>query len=404
MGLLLGGREGGREGGRARREGKEGERKRLDLDSGNPLLTPHYPVRAKDYANADFYYGLFYAVYAGTNAAMSLAAGVMVDRLGARVCTFMFLSLCLLGQIVYGLAPILPLASRSQYGVALAARFLFGLGGGSVREIGVVGRGGGIQGLRGSKDKTRLTASHRIPSHRIASHPSPPSHTHVLLQITVAQNAITTEWFRGHELAMAFGCTLTVSRLGSVVNFDATTWVFDTLASSYGVDAPSNTCGATSGNETLHSSSSPSFSPSPSTLPSPSPSPSSSPSPALDASPGCLRALSWTMLTGAALIFISMAAALSFYRISVVAEAEQEEAEANERTALLAGSGDDENTTGDGDLDSAVSPRLFFSPHRVNTLTAKGEEERGKAGESAGCCAFLGDTLVRISHLPAPFW
>ena len=53
----------------------------------------------------------------GTNAAMSLAAGVMVDRLGARVCTFIFLSLCLLGQIVYGLAPVLPLSSNSQYGL-----------------------------------------------------------------------------------------------------------------------------------------------------------------------------------------------------------------------------------------------------------------------------------------------
>ena len=45
--------------------------------------------------------------------------------------------------------------------------------------------------------------------------------------ITISQNQITAGWFHGKELAMAFGFTLTVSRVGSVVNFDLTPWLYD---------------------------------------------------------------------------------------------------------------------------------------------------------------------------------
>ena len=41
------------------------------------------------------------------------------------------------------------------------------------------------------------------------------------------QNTITTRWFAGKELALAFGCTLTISRIGSVVNFSATTAMYN---------------------------------------------------------------------------------------------------------------------------------------------------------------------------------
>jgi len=62
-------------------------------------------------------------------------------------------------QALYALGPSLDVSGGAQYTIMFIGRFLFGLGGGS---------------------------------------------------ITIAQNAITTSWFKGKELAMAFGCTLTV--------------------------------------------------------------------------------------------------------------------------------------------------------------------------------------------------
>ena len=37
--------------------------------------------------------------------------------------------------------------------------------------------------------------------------------------LQVVQNRITAFWFKGKELALAFGLTLSFSRLGSVLNF-----------------------------------------------------------------------------------------------------------------------------------------------------------------------------------------
>lgn len=44
--------------------------------------------------------------------------------------------------------------------------------------------------------------------------------------ISIVQNTITAIYFRGKELALAFGITLTVSRLGSVINYDLTTIIY----------------------------------------------------------------------------------------------------------------------------------------------------------------------------------
>lgn len=41
----------------------------------------------------------------------------------------------------------------------------------------------------------------------------------VSLSVPVVQNRITAFWFKGKELALAFGLTLAFSRLGSVLNF-----------------------------------------------------------------------------------------------------------------------------------------------------------------------------------------
>jgi len=68
------------------------------------------------------------------------------------------------------------ISGKSRYAVMFIGRFIFGLGGGS---------------------------------------------------ITIVQNAITAHWFKNKELAMAFGITLTMSRLGSVINYDLTTLVYN---------------------------------------------------------------------------------------------------------------------------------------------------------------------------------
>ena len=107
---------------------------------------------------------------------MSLCAGVMVDKLGKTVSTFLFVAFCLIGSGVYALgAYMVNLSPGVRYGIMFGGRFIFGLGGGP---------------------------------------------------ITIVQNAYTATWFTGHELAMAFGCTLTISRVGSVVNYDLTPTIY----------------------------------------------------------------------------------------------------------------------------------------------------------------------------------
>jgi MFS family permease len=129
------------------------------------------------------WYTLFYTIYAWTNMCMALVAGVLVDRIGARRSGFLFLSLCLLGASLFALgASVLSWSGKTRYIVMFVGRFIFGLGGGS---------------------------------------------------ITIVQNAITAKWFKGKELAFAFGCTLTISRIGSVVNYDGTPAIFNTFEAAH---------------------------------------------------------------------------------------------------------------------------------------------------------------------------
>ena len=129
------------------------------------------------------YYNLFYTIYAWTNMCMSLVAGVLVDRIGTRASGFLFLSLCLVGSSLFALGATMRHSSgTTRYVVMFIGRFIFGLGGGS---------------------------------------------------ITIVQNAITAKWFKGKELALAFGCTLTISRIGSVVNYDATPALYNSAETAY---------------------------------------------------------------------------------------------------------------------------------------------------------------------------
>ena len=125
-------------------------------------------------------YNLFYAVYSWTNMATSLLAGLLVDKYGVVPAVFLFLSFCFVGQSIwsYG-ASLESTTSGTRFVIMFAGRFIFGMGGGS---------------------------------------------------ITIAQNAITAYWFAGRELAMAFGLTLSVARLGSALNFNLTTFIFQSFA------------------------------------------------------------------------------------------------------------------------------------------------------------------------------
>jgi MFS family permease len=133
------------------------------------------------------YYNLFYLVYAWTNMVFSLFSGVLVDRWGLHKSMFLYITFCLLGSSLYAVAPVLPVTSLAQYILMLGGRIVFGVGNGSV---------------------------------------------------TVVQNAIVAKWFKDKHLAMACGITLSVSRLGSVLNFNATNALYNALeafAPGYGL-------------------------------------------------------------------------------------------------------------------------------------------------------------------------
>ncbi|XP_013788173.1 major facilitator superfamily domain-containing protein 1-like [Limulus polyphemus] len=115
-------------------------------------------------------YNLLYAIYAWTNAIVVIAAGFLVDKLGNRLGIFLFSSFCVLGSSIFALGAMFP-GTSVLLPIMLLGRLLFGAGNGS---------------------------------------------------LTIVQNRITAFWFKGKELALAFGITLAFSRLGSVLNFFTT--------------------------------------------------------------------------------------------------------------------------------------------------------------------------------------
>lgn len=112
-------------------------------------------------------YNLLYAIYAWTNAVVVILAGFLIDKLGNRFGVFLFSFLCVLGSSLFALGSHFK-GSPYLLPLMLAGRLLFGSGNGS---------------------------------------------------LTIVQNRITAFWFKGKELALAFGLTLAFSRLGSVLNF-----------------------------------------------------------------------------------------------------------------------------------------------------------------------------------------
>ncbi|XP_042654589.1 major facilitator superfamily domain-containing protein 1-like [Tyto alba] len=112
-------------------------------------------------------YNLLYAIYAWTNAVVVILAGFLIDKLGNRFGVFVFSLMTVLGSSVFAVGSHFK-GSPYLLPMMLTGRLIFGSGNGS---------------------------------------------------LTIVQNRITAFWFKGKELALAFGLTLSFSRLGSVLNF-----------------------------------------------------------------------------------------------------------------------------------------------------------------------------------------
>ena len=115
-------------------------------------------------------YSLLYVVYAWTNCLMVLFAGALVDNTSNRQCALLFTSIALVGQSVLSVGVQLKI-----FWLTVAGRVVFGMGLGS---------------------------------------------------ICVAQNCVSNTYFRNADLATAFAATLTVSRIGSVLNFFCSTYIY----------------------------------------------------------------------------------------------------------------------------------------------------------------------------------
>jgi len=105
--------------------------------------------------------GTMYTMYSVAAVFAVLAGGLLIDRVGVRRASLIFSSFVVVGACMVAAAPSLP--------VLYAGRVLFGIGSESM---------------------------------------------------IVAQSAITARWFTGKELAMAFGITLTIARLGTLFSFN----------------------------------------------------------------------------------------------------------------------------------------------------------------------------------------
>ncbi len=115
--------------------------------------------------------GTMYTMYSVAAVFAVLAGGFLIDRVGVRRASLIFSSFVVAGAALVAWAPSLP--------VLYAGRVLFGIGSESM---------------------------------------------------IVAQSAITARWFEGKELAMAFGITLTIARLGTLFSFNTE----ELLASRFG--------------------------------------------------------------------------------------------------------------------------------------------------------------------------
>jgi len=112
--------------------------------------------------------GSLYSAYSLSAILTLLFGGILIDRIGTRKSSLLFSVVVTMGTALVAFAPNIQ--------VAYAGRFLFGAGSES---------------------------------------------------LITAQNAILARWFKGKELALAFGVTLTISRLGTLFSFNTEALIAD---------------------------------------------------------------------------------------------------------------------------------------------------------------------------------
>jgi MFS family permease len=123
------------------------------------------------------YMGL-YSWYSWPNVILCFFGGFLIDRLfGIRMGAIIFTAFVMGGQVVFALGAFL-----NQFWLMDLGRFIFGIGGES---------------------------------------------------LAVAQNTYAVSWFRDKELNMVFGLQLSLSRVGSTVNFNVMEPIYDAMPSSY---------------------------------------------------------------------------------------------------------------------------------------------------------------------------
>lgn len=115
-----------------------------------------------DYEAWQYYLNLFYSVYSLPNCFLPVISGQILDRYDQRIVIVVLSMLVCFGQTLFSVG-----LWMKDVRVMVVGRFFFGLGGES---------------------------------------------------LSVTQASITTQWFRGKELAFALGMNICIGRFGSVIN------------------------------------------------------------------------------------------------------------------------------------------------------------------------------------------
>lgn len=134
--------------------------------SGNTTVAVDDDGGNTDTNSFSFKYNLLYSLYSWPNVILPFFGGWLSDRLGVRLMTVVFISLCSVGQLIFAIGCSIE-DDSTAWPVMWLGRIIFGFGGES---------------------------------------------------LSVAQSAMLAQWFAGKELAFALGVNLALARVGSVVN------------------------------------------------------------------------------------------------------------------------------------------------------------------------------------------
>lgn len=131
-------------------------------DSISPLAD--LLVKQLNFTDSDI--GTLNGIYSLPNLFMVLIGGIIIDRIGTRISTFLFASVCMIGALLTAF-------SGGELWVMAAGRLVFGLGAES---------------------------------------------------LIVAVTTVIGRWFKGKQLSFAFGINLTIARLGSFAALNSPSW------------------------------------------------------------------------------------------------------------------------------------------------------------------------------------